>query len=219
MINSLTNLYSVYQDCGLSLIGVVLKTTLILVIASLIACNPSRQVAPQPAQSQLIEAWQANQHVVWEIDWPAIPIGGPLTVEVWRAGKQYRFEILESTASALVGEMVVFDGAQAWRYNRFEPGAGSPQLSLVSDLFTIIDRLLHKKAVTAFRQPVSLLDGMAEKITLIYEDNQQFIFWLDEKTGLPLRINYGDALLKAREIEPLINPPAGLFDVGTKETE
>jgi hypothetical protein len=81
---------------------------------------PPQPVSPATAQAALVEAWAADQHTVWEIDWPDAPVGGPLTVETWRAGSGYRYEILESTAPALVGEILIFDGQTAWQYNRFD---------------------------------------------------------------------------------------------------
>ena len=94
----------------------------------------------------LAESWQARQHIIWEIDWPAIPIAGSLTVETWRADDRYRFEILEAPAAALVGEVLVFDGQVSWRYNRFDPPPSftptTPSLSPVSDAFAIIDRAI-----------------------------------------------------------------------------
>ena len=174
----------------------------------------------QLAQDTLVRAWQADQHRVWELDWPAAPIGGLLTVETWRSAERYRFEILESTAPALIGQILIFDGQTAWWDNRFDQDlpqpASSPTLSPVSDAFAIIETLLTSSPIAATRQDDTLLNyGPTSKISLTFEDENTLSFWLESKTNLPVRIFFsvGDsqAVLHARQVEPLIDPPAGLF--------
>ncbi len=192
-----------------------------VVALGLSACVSEQPMGPEAAQITVRRTWQANQHIVWEIEWPAVPIGGPLTVETWRADGRYRFEILESTAPALVGQTLIFDGQNAWRYNRFDPegpiSPSSPVLSPVSDAFAIIDRLIAAPPATATHQESRQLNhGPTRKIGLTFENNDSLIFWLDQETGLPARILFSvkgrQATLQARSLEPLPDPPEGLFE-------
>lgn len=186
------------------------------------ACASGQPTKPEIARAIVADTWQTNRHIVWEIEWPDAPIGGPLTVETWRANERYRFEILESTAPALVGETLVFDGQQAWRYNRFATELpakpSSPRLSPVSDAFAFIDRLIATLPETATQESVQLDHGPAQKITLTFDDGDWLILWRDDKTKLPARIHFSvggkQASLNARSVEPLTNPPDGLFEPG-----
>ncbi len=184
-------------------------------------CTPRQPISPDLAQAEISQAWQADQHLIWEVDWPAAPVGGPLTVETWRAGVRYRFEILESVGPDLIGQTLIFDGRRAWQYNRFDPqppaAAAATGLAPVSDAFAIIDRLLATPAKMAVRQgDGSLRSGRAEKIGLTFENGDELTAWLDQETGLPVRILFlvggEQATLEARYFEPLSDPPAGLFE-------
>jgi hypothetical protein len=178
-----------------------------LLFLALTGCTSEQVVDPKVAQDMIATAWHSDQHAVWQLDWPAAPIGGPVTVETWQANQGYRFEILESTAPALVGQTLVSDGQSTWRYNRFESNSlemsSLPLLSPVSDAFEVIDRLINTPAASASQQESTTLNhGPARKI--------------DQKTGLPARIIYsvrgGDqAELQARSLESLIDPPERLF--------
>jgi hypothetical protein len=191
-----------------------------LLLFCLMACSTAQTVEPAAAQSALATAWHKPHHTVWTIDWPAAPGGGALTVESWRASDRYRFEILEATAPALVGQTLIFDGQKSWRGDRFEPGsvrlAAEPWLSPVSEAFAVVDRLLACPATAATEQASSLLNhGLARKISVRCSNSDTLTMWLDQATGLPLRIQFsiqGDqADLQARYLEPLLQPPAGLF--------
>lgn len=170
----------------------------------------------------LADAWQADRHTVWDITWPAAPIGGPLTVEVWRKENRYRFEILEAAAPALIGQTLVFDGRHAWRYNRLEPPQQltpvAPALSPVTDAFAIINRLIASPPQTATQEAVHINYNATQKITATFGPNSELSLWKDDKTGLPLRITFSvdgqQATLKARRAEPLPNPPPELFTPG-----
>jgi outer membrane lipoprotein-sorting protein len=165
-------------------------------------------------------AWQANQHIVWEIEWPAAPIGGPLTVETWRTDERYRYEILEATAPALIGQTLVFNGQTAWQFNRFDPDPPpvlvSPALSPVSDVFAIIDTFVSTQPLTVTQAEDRLSHGPVRTIILTFENNESLTFWIDQETGLPGRIVFSreddEATLQARSLEPLPDPPAGLFE-------
>ena len=186
------------------------------------ACAASQPVTPDLAQQILSDTWHTDQHVVWELDWPAAPVAGPLTVETWRAGNRYRFEILEAAAPALIGETLVFDGQQAWRYNRFDPPASfipAPAiLSPVSEAFLFIDTRLDILPKTATQQAARVNLGPAKKFSITYPNGDRLILWRDEASGLPARIEFASdkhqITLNARHAEPLLDPPDELFGVG-----
>jgi hypothetical protein len=187
------------------------------------ACAAPRQMLPpQQAQAIVTGMWQADQHIVWELDWPAAPVGGPLTVESWRAGERYRFEILEAAAPALRGETLVFDGQQGWRYNRFAPPAAfspvSPALPPVSDAFNRVEQLLQLTPETASQTAAQLDSAPAQEIELAFANGDKLTAWRDLETGLPRRIVVRAAgqelTLRAREIETLANAPPEIFGVG-----
>lgn len=192
-----------------------------LLFLALTGCTSEQVVDPKAAQDMIATAWHSDQHTVWQLDWPAAPIGGPVTVETWRANQGYRFEILESTAPALVGQTVVSDGQSTWRYNRFESNSlemsSLPLLSPVSDAFEMIDRLINTPAASASQQESTTLNhGPARKIGVAFENGDTLTVWVDQKTGLPARIIFsvrgGDqAELQARSLESLIDPPERLF--------
>jgi hypothetical protein len=206
-----------------SVIAIVLRIIILTPVTALgmSACGSGQPMDPDPARSMVRNAWQANQHIVWEIEWPAVPIGGPLTVETWRADERYRYEILEAAAPALIGQTLVFNGQTAWQFNRFGPDPprvfASPALSPVSDAFAIIDAFVTTQPLTANQAEGRLSHGPARMILLTFENNESLTFWIDRATGLPGRIIFwrrGDeATLQARSLERLPNPPAGLFEV------
>jgi len=203
---------------------VLLKNLILLnfTIIVVVACASSQPLSPQSAQQILADSWQAGQHIIWEIDWPEAPISGSLTVETWRINGQYHYEILEAPTAALVGQVLVFDGQDAWRYNRFEPPSTftstTPSLSPVSDAFTIIDRLISTPPQMATLEMAQVNSSPAEKITVIFPNDDTLTLWREVETGLPIRLifslNKQQATLKAREFEPLYDPPKELFGVG-----
>jgi hypothetical protein len=195
----------------------ILTNLLAIILAS---CASEQLFDPNLAQEQVRMAWRNNQHAVWELDWPAAPTGGPLTAAVWRAGDRYRYEILEAAAPALVGQTLIFDGQTGWRYNRFEANtpetAASPRLSPLSDAFKTIDRLLDTPPTAASRQKDVILDyGPAEKTVLTFENGDSLAVWIDQEREMPVRLIFQvgghQAMLKARRIELLSDPPEGLF--------
>lgn len=196
-----------------------------LLAVSLSACASPQPISPTAAQAALVEAWSADQHTVWEINWPAAPLGGPLAVEIWRAGPRYRYEILEAPAPALIGETLVFDGQTVWQYNRFDDSLLSlrlrgeeitePVLSPVSDAFGLVIRLMLTPAEAAIQEAVQLHHRPTQKITLASASGDQLSLWRDEEMGLPIQIIFKlgeqSATLQARSFERLVNPPEGLF--------
>ncbi len=175
------------------------------------------------AQVQVRESWSAGQHITWEIEWPDAPIGGPVTVETWRAGGRFRFEILESPAPALVGETLIFDGHSGWLAHRFDTQAqvqasapiSSPVLSPISEAIAIIEELVATPPTAATQEASQLNQHPAHKFTLTYTGGRSLTFWRDDQTGLPLRViveGKGQPLtLEARSFERLSYPSDRLF--------
>jgi hypothetical protein len=190
-----------------------------LLVLTLSACAAPEPISAKAAQATLADAWHVDQHTVWEIEWPAAPLGGLLTVETWRAGQRYRFEVLEATAPDLVGQTLLSDGQTAWRYNRFDsemPLAPSPPLlPPVSDAFAFVNRLMAATPETAVQEAVQLRSGPAQKITLTFDTGSNLTLWRDEITGLAVQVIFGvgqqQATLRARSFEPLLDPPEALF--------
>jgi hypothetical protein len=198
----------------------------ILVVLS--ACISTRSMPPEAARQTIKQAWDADRHIIWEIDWPAAPLAGAVTVEIWRLGPRYRYEILESAAPALVGQTLVFDGQHAWRYNRLEPLSTLEPvpavLSPVTDAFGLADNFLARSPVRATREEfVQLKHGPAQKIELRMENDDRLTVWLDQATGLPARLTISvegePVTLQARTLEPLIDPPPALFEPDTFRIE
>jgi hypothetical protein len=193
--------------------------SLCFVLSSLASCATAQPISGDHAWQMAATTWQTGQHTVWELDWPAAPVGGPVTVETWRVGDQYRYEILEAIAPALIGESLVFNGYTAWQYNRFDSmppvALDAPQLSPVSDAFVTVDRLIATPPQTATQEPVQTVHGPAQKISLRYNNGDQLILWRDDETQLPVRVVFSmvenEAKLDARDFEPLVKPPERLF--------
>ena len=202
------------------------KKTLILlvfiVIATTTACAPAQSINPEIARQTAANAWQTDQHAVWELDWPNAPIGGTLTVEAWQADNRYRYEILETNAPALIGQTLVFDGQNGWQYNRFSPPESfspvEPQLSPVTDAIAIINQLLDTPPQTATQEAVVINSVPAQKTALTYANGDTLTLWQDEQTNLPLKVEFSagrqQATLQARINEKLVAPPPELFSVG-----
>lgn len=202
-----------------------LVTLLILsVMVGLSGCAATDAVDPRSAQIDLNRAWQADQHTVWEINWPEAPVGGPLVVETWRAGGRYRFEILEAEVAALFGQVLVFDGRQGWHYNRFEPGppaeSDPPALAPVTELLAKINAVSAARPEQATARPARLDHGPAQEFRLSYSPEpggaeKYLTWWRDVGTGLPVRIHLVDGqqeiTLRARSFEPLPRPQPELF--------
>ena len=202
-----------------------------LIFIGVIACQAPYSIEPEMAQRQLQKAWELNQHAVWEIDWPNAPVGGTVVVEYWQFDNQYRFEILEATSARLVGEILISNGNSTWRYNRFKFDMAvqtleltdfghmdkpTRQLSPVTDLFSMIGRLLRRSTtLSAQQQLTSTLSGSSKKIELLFADQTRLVFWLDLETNLPLQVKlitgYETILIKAQSDKPLIHPLYGLF--------
>lgn len=192
----------------------------IIFVIGLSACTPAKPIEAETAQAALLTAWQSDQHIVWELDWPAAPVGGPLTVATWRDGSRYRLEILEAVAPDLVGQTLIFDGITAWRSQRFDsppvPQPAEAQLSPVTDAFAVITRLLATTPVSATEEVAQVGRAPAKKITLTFTSGDTLAVWLDEATGLPVRLSFvigqQQATLRARSFELLSTPAEGLFE-------
>lgn len=191
--------------------------TLLLILAA--CATGAKSIDPEMAQTRLNRAWQQPQHVVWEIEGAALPLGGALTVETWRAGPRYRFEILESSAPALIGEMLIVDGTSAWQYNRFTATATrpvvTPWLSPMSDLVALVEQRLQHSPLAASQRFRQLSGGPGQEIELRFAGGDGLAMTLDEASGLPVRLHLVTGpttfTLTARTFAPLPNPPAELF--------
>jgi hypothetical protein len=200
--------------------GYLSKTMFIIILVVLTSCAAAQPLPVDQAQMMVRDSWQTGQHVVWVVDWPAAPVGGPVTAETWRAGDSFRYEILEAVAPALIGEMIGFNGQIGWQANRFDPGPpleiDSPHLAPISDALAVIDRLIMGVPQSASQEAGQTIHGPAQKISLSYAAGQQLTFWLDNKTQLPVRIKFvaagTEATLNARDFEPLSDPPPALFE-------
>jgi hypothetical protein len=196
---------------------------LIVIGFTFAACAPASPIAPKTAQQQLQQAWQSDQHAIWEIDWPNAPTSGPVVIEVWQAGGRYRYEILESPAPALLGETLVSDGSQTWRYNRLasspSPVQTVPTLAPITAAMKLVANLLSRQPIEATIQSDSVNLLPATKILMLYPTGDSLAMWLDEQAaGLPRRVEFSvgkqHGQLTARLTEPLTNPPSELFTVG-----
>ena len=184
-------------------------------------CAATQAVEPAAARQLVMNAWQANQQAVWELDWPAAPVAGPVTAAVWRNGPNLRLEILEASAPAMVGQTLIVGGAAAWQFNRFDqplqPQPAAPALPPLTDAFALIETTLALTPTTAGRQAVdTVAHGPAQLIRLGYPGGYSLTAWLHRETGLLLRLDLavtaGQFSLQAHRVEPLPHPPAGLFD-------
>jgi hypothetical protein len=199
---------------------------LVILVLATAACSRETPLPAEPVRQQVQAAWLADRHTTWEIDWPNAPVGGPLTVESWQAENRYRYEILETAAPALLGEVLVFDGAQAWRYNWLTPDTPPqqtpPQLSPVTDAFESVSALLNQPPVRANIQADTVLLKPARKVTLTFENGDTLVAWFDAPTQsmlLQLIFNVGEqqGRLIARHSEPLVTPDKRLFSVTDRE--
>jgi outer membrane lipoprotein-sorting protein len=185
----------------------------------LTGCAAAVPIEPAPAQQLIRQAWQAHQHAVWDIDWPAAPVGGPVAAEIWQAGPRRRIEILEAPAPALIGQALVTDGHSTWLLNRLalnsQPPLTATQLAPVTPLIELVNRQLAQPAQTAASQAGQINDIPARQITLIFADETRLSLWLDNKTNLPLQLILTDgaqsAKIRARSVAPLPQPPPELF--------
>jgi hypothetical protein len=166
-------------------------------------------------------AWQRDQHVIWEVDWPEAPLAGPLVVEAWQSGPRRRYEILEATTPSLIGDALVTDGETAWFFNRFEAGlsavpAAEARFSPLADALALVSRQLAESAGSSEDRGREVLPtGAARHWRLIYDEQTLLDLWLDEQSRLIARVRFrsetADFRLLARHIEPLTEIPPGLF--------
>ncbi len=202
----------------------ILRLTILisLITTILVGCTSIQPLNPVEAQNQLQAIWQADKHMVWELDWPVVPLGGSVTIESWQADDRYRFEILESPAPALRGETLVFNGQTAWQYNRLTPPAeftpATAQLSPITEALAIIEQLLAQTPQTARQETAQINFNPAHKITVTYPNGDSLALWQNTETGLLSRlvfvVNDQQGKLNIRYTEPLSKPSAKLFEVG-----
>lgn len=191
-----------------------------IILLVLAGCSAAEAVPPAEAQTRLSKAWAAPRRAIWQIDWPAAPVGGPVTAMVWQYGPHLRVEILEAPAPALVGQTLIVNRGTTWQFNRFDtPPAtvsGLPSLPPVTDAFAVVDRLVSARPVSATRQTAATLQyNPAEKIETRYPNGDRLTFWLDPQTGLPVHliVYAGDRRLELKAVQtaPLDSLPLDLF--------
>jgi hypothetical protein len=191
-----------------------------LLLTGCASASAPNAVPPTIAQQTMAETWQVGQHVVWQLAWPNVPVNGVVTVETWRGAGGGRLEILEASAAELWGQTLIFNGDAAWLFNRFDAAPpvrqAEPRLSPITDAFSLIDQSLKLPAQSAtVQEDVILQYGPAQKITLIFNKDDQLTFWLKPDLGLPVRVvltrGANQLTLKATHAERMSTPPAGLF--------
>lgn len=193
-------------------------------LAALPACAAAQPLDAAQARATVLAAWQANQHAVWELNWPNSPVAGPVTVEAWRAGGCARggcarYEILEAEAPALVGQTLVMTGPQSWQFNRLEAAettpATYPELAPVTPAISLINRLLANTPVAATLERARVEAVWADKINLQFKTGDRLVFFVEAATGLPVQIEFtaGEQTgrIRARSVELLPQPPPELF--------
>jgi hypothetical protein len=212
-------------DYSISYIGIqvkkyVIRVYLAVILLPITACSLATPLPVELAQQQVHAAWLADRHTVWEIDWPNTPVAGSVTVECWQAQDRYRYEVLETPAPALLGEVLIYDGTTAWRYNRLNPESSlqptEPVLSPVTDVFALIGGLLNQSPVQATVDTDTVLFKPAQKLNLIFENGDTLTAWLDEPTGtILLRVEFSSGnnsgTLTAHQSEILVSPTDRLF--------
>lgn len=172
--------------------------------------------------SELRAAWGRDQHAVWEVDWPAAPLPGPVVVEAWRSGPRRRYEVLEAAAPALIGETLVSDGQTAWLFNRFDTDleaveAADARFSPLDDALALVTGQLGREvgSVTPLGR-ATLPSGPARGWRLAFDGGATLDLWLLEQEGLVGEVRLAGPQasfrLTARQVEPLHDPPAGLFE-------
>lgn len=195
-----------------------------MLLAALPACAAAQPLDAAQARATVLAAWQANQHAVWELNWPNSPVAGPITVETWRAGNCARgncarYEILEAEAPALVGQSLVVAGPQSWQFNRLEAAeptlATYPELAPVTPAITLINRLLANTPAAATLERARVNTVWADKISLQFKTGDRLVFFVETATGLPVQIEFAageqSGRIRARSVEPLPQPPPELF--------
>ena len=201
----------------------ILKLLCLIFLFITFGCSQEQRLDPKTAQMMMTQSWSIPHHAVWEVEWSAVPLSAPLVVEIWRSGPRHRFEILEAPASALVGQVFVFDGEQGWQYNRFDSAtsltAGITTFSPITDAFTTIDQLLAMTPQTATQTVEYINSEPAQKITLTFAKGNSLVLWRQVETELPIQIqivtNGQKGLLKTRQITRFENDSEpSLFSVG-----
>ncbi len=192
-----------------------------LFFALLTACGAAQPVLPTEAQARVQSAWRADMHGVWELQWRQMPLDGSVVFEGWMtmARAHQRLEILEAPSPALVGLVYVNDGSAAVIFNRLERyilpvhGDGSLPFSPITDVLTLIDRVLAQTPQTVSVQK----DGLLVRYTFGWADGQSAQIWLDEQSARIARVEIRTAddavTLAARTVSPLKDEPPALFAV------
>jgi len=219
------NFINYRDDIIISLMKIKFVSLIFLLVAGCTAGNRADVLSPAVARQTINAAWHTEQHTVWQLDWPGAPLPGTITAETWRSASGRRLEILEAPAPGLWGQTLVFDGQTAWVFNRFEAAPPThlpqPRLSPFTDVFNLIESMLTKPAQRATTERTTILQyGPTQKITLIFDNDDQLAFWLLPDLDLPVRVTLtgqtDQFTLTATHAEPMTNPPANLFKPPTR---
>ncbi len=146
-----------------------------------------------------------------------------MTVASWQAEQRYRYEILESTAPALIGETAVFDGQRLFTFNRLtisphhplQPNRQVNGLSPMFEVVSLIENGLADPAVVATETQTRLNGAVTQRLTLRYVDGGELTMWIAPETGtlkqVVVRMGTRTITLTARQSDPLPNPSLDLF--------
>lgn len=190
------------------------KLTLFLMILAVATACTSSPVADYNDQiTRAKHAWAGDWHAEWQIEWTGDPVRGPLVAEIWHAADgRLRIETIEGPADGLSGLTLVNDGDSVWLYNLRQEQviSGSKdqvRIPLASDALDAIDWLLLEmgNATVKVSGHDRLESGPTTRLSFTTPAGDQATIWLDEKTGMPARVElssaeWGEATFATRNI-------------------
>lgn len=192
---------------------------LMILMAAFAACNAKADdllLAPL----EIPQAWAQGWHGVWELQWSAMPVPGPVVFEGWVTENRarQRYEILEADVPSLVGLAYVNDGSAAIIFNRLEEtvpperGGGDMPFSPVTDALAKVDRTLAQlPAVAQIRRA-----GTLSRVDFSPAPGEAASVWVDETCGCVIRVTVhtsdSDFVLAARSMTKLDVPQPHLFE-------
>jgi hypothetical protein len=189
-------------------------------------CGPGSLPDGHSLVSSSFQAWRADWHGVWQIEWAGAPVQGPLVAEVWHAADgRLRVETLEAPVPALNNLVLVQDDTASWLYdgrqNQVQGGPGHQPLRipLISDALDATTWLLESidaAAEVAVTGSDQLESGSATRLKITLSSGDRALLWVDTETGVPARLKlnsaiWGEAVFTARSLSRLERPHPGLF--------
>jgi len=195
-------------------------------VVCLAACAAPAGAPPEQWLARAQQAWRADWHAVWQIEWAGAPVRGPLVAEVWRAADgRLRIETLEAPTPALANLTLVSDGQMAWfydaRHHRATHGPASRlRLPLASDALEVWDWLLTEADTATLAgtlYPDTQESGPASRLELTTRAGDQASVWFDDQSGLPVGLrlrarDWGEVSISARRVEQPGQLAAALFE-------